>query len=117
MPSNNSFRGLRLAHKAGYFFSPAQGEYAPINRRPAITEPLFEEVTPAKVDCWTAVVGGPLAFCPPTNVQQSHVSHRNSHPRRAAKTPPNSQGFSPAPIDNFYTSEVAFNAGNLQLIH
>lgn len=82
--SNSSIRGPRLAHKAGLFCLRSEGLFAPKYRRPAFTEPLIEEVTPAKVDCWTAVIGGPL-FCSPTNVQQFHA-HRNFHTTRPAKS-------------------------------
>ena len=86
VPSNSLIvRGSEwLAQKAGFFCSYAKGVFLPIKRRPAIiTEPL-REVTPAQVDCWTAVIGGPL-FCPLTNVQQSSHAHRNKILRRPAQ--------------------------------
>lgn len=111
-PSNSSIRGPRLAHKAGLFCPPAKGEICAYKRRPAITEPL-REVTPAKVDCWTAVAGGPL-FCPPTNVQQFHVP-RNSYTIRPPKAGPNSAGNKPAAAGYVHSRSLAEKAAFIQL--
>lgn len=76
--SNSLMRGQMLAPKAGFFCANLEGYFTPTYWRPAFTEPLFEEATPAQVDCLTAVFGGPL-FCLPKNVKQSNHAHRNSH--------------------------------------
>ncbi len=79
--SNSLMRGQMLAPKAGFFCANHEGYFTPTYWRPAFTEPLFEEATPAQVDCLTAVFGGPL-FCLPKNVKQSRHAHRNSHTYR-----------------------------------
>lgn len=80
VPSNSSMRERQmLATPAGFFCFQQKG-FKPYDKRPAITEPQ-REVTLAQADCWTAVIGGPL-FCPPTNVQQYALPHRNFRAQR-----------------------------------
>ena len=88
VPSNTfNVRGpKRLASKAGLFHFHAKGFSTPIKRRPAIVTERQRGATPAKVVCWTAVIGGPL-FCPPTNVQHTHHAHRNQIPRQPPELP------------------------------
>ena len=105
-PSNSNKRGPRLAQKkAGFFCLLSEGEFAPTYRRPVYSTERLRSVSPAQVDCLTAVVSGPL-FCP-LFVKQSHHVSRNSNAVRPAKAGPNSAGNKPAAAGYIHPRRLA----------
>lgn len=86
VPSNSfNYRGPhRLAFKAGFFCALSKGIILPYKKTACLYRAL-RSALPAKVDCLTAVSGGP-SFFPPSNVKQSN----NATPHQAPALPGNS---------------------------
>lgn len=106
-------------NKAGFFYVSDKGVSLPIKRRPAFTEPQREAI-PAKVVCWTAVVGGPLFLsaykCPTHHAHRNQDADRGANPtRRTLLAPcPRSPRLAPACISagKRISTNRAFLAGN-----
>ncbi len=81
-PSNSfNLRGpQQLAlPKAGFFYASSKGILFPYKTAACLYR-VLRSTLPAKVDCLTAVFGGPSLF-PPANVKQSHhAHHKQEHP-------------------------------------
>lgn len=83
-PSNSfNLRGpQQLAlPKAGFFYASSKGILFPYKTAACLYR-VLRSTLPAKVDCLTAVFGGPSLF-PPANVKQSHHAHHRQAIRTA----------------------------------